>query len=168
MLPSKTSLEISGFGLRKRELLIVGLSFILMLVILAVPFSGLFVRIVLGVSLMAGGILLAFWRVKKEWTLEAWLWQAFKYNLRTRDLSRGFVPLSRRPARKTGLRDQAEPGRMGQVVLTLPGWLSPQSNAALAGYVISIALVLVLLAWVGTGGLLLIQAELQELVQVQR
>lgn len=168
MLPSKTSLEISGFGLRKRELLIVGLSFILMLLILALPLSRLFVRIVLGVSLMAGGILLAFWRVKKEWTLEAWLWQAFKYDLRTRDLSRGFVPFARRSVRQPGLQDQAEPGWREQVVLTLPGWLSPQSNAALAGYVLSIALVLVLLAWVGTGGLRLIQAELQEIVQVIR
>lgn len=169
MLPVKTSFKTSGFGVGKRELIIIGASFALLLLIFAVPFAALFLRIVTGFGVMAGGVLLAFWRVRKTWTLEAWLMAALRFSLRTRTLAKGSREVgqageSRRrsgPGRGVPLPEHSPLKRFDtQPIFRLPTWLSPRSNGELVGYVLCFSALAILLTWFGTSGVAKMQREI--------
>lgn len=164
-LPTKASFETTGFGVRKRELVIIGVALAGTLFILIIPFAAIFARIILGTMVMAAGILYAFWRIRKYWTVEEWIINKIKYQSRTRKFIKGGAFITQNHAVAVEGTLPEKPAREYQPAsFTLPSWLTPQSNFQLIGYVLSFAALVIFFAWVGTDGVAVMQYQMQQIL----
>lgn len=168
-LPSKTSFKGTGFGINKRELILIGGGFLAMMLTLAIPFAGLFFRIFLGFSIMAASVIYAMWRVNGHWTIENWFMQKMRHNASKKRYVKGYsgnaagssntyVATEPRPVEKrSDVSDVRE-----APIFRLPRHLTPKNNGELLGYVISAFVLVIMLAWIGTSGFREIAIQLQE------
>jgi hypothetical protein len=177
-IPTKTSFQTTAFGVRARELVILCAAGFLGLALLALPLGSIFIRILLAAGLSGAGILAAFWRVERTWTIEAYLFNRWKYSLRPRRFVKGgsqfggaampwevsspAVPETVREEDGKASREKDAPAAQAQPLFWLPERLVPHSNGELAGFVLSSFAVTVFLGWVtASGGVGLIQSQLQ-------
>jgi hypothetical protein len=181
-IPTKTSFQTTAFGVRARELVILCGGGFIGLALLALPLGSIFIRILLAAGLSGAGILFAFWRVERTWTIEAYLFNRWKYSLRSRRFVKGgsqFEGASlsweapESTATQTVQKDDSKVSRkndaeatQGEPLFWLPERLVPHSNGELVGFVLSSFAVTVFLSWVtASGGVGLIQSQLQLLAQ---
>lgn len=170
-LPSKTSFKGTGFGINQRELILIGGGFFAMLLTLAIPFAGLFLRIFLGFSVMAAAVIYAMWRVNGHWTIENWSMQKMRHHASKKRYVKGYsgsaagssntyVATAPHPVEK-----HPETSAVREApIFRLPGRLTPRSNGELLGYVLSTFVLVIMLAWIGTSGLEEIAIQLQEVL----
>ncbi len=165
-LPIKTTFKGTGFGINKRELVFVATGFILMTLILAVPFTGILARIILGFAVMGGILIYAFWRIHGHWTIEAWCWQKIRHKASIKRFIKGYSGAEEAEQGSFAVSqsaDQFTPER-AEPLFNLPSWLTPRSNAELLGYVLSTFSLVVFLSWVGTSGVQEIHWQFGELL----
>jgi hypothetical protein len=168
-LPSKTSFQGTGFGINKRELILIGGGFFAMLLTLAIPFAGLFFRIFLGFSVMAAAVIYAMWRVNGHWTIENWFMQKMRHNASKKRYVKGYSGSATASSNTYGateplpVENRPEPSDVREAPLfRLPSRLTPRTNGELLGYVISTFVLVIMLTWIGTSGLEEIAIQLQE------
>jgi hypothetical protein len=190
-IPAKTSFKTTAFGVRARELIIAGGAGFLGLAVLALPLGSIFIRILVMAALFSAGILYAFWRVERAWNIEEYLFNRWKYGLRSRRFVKGGVArntanqfegasidegalgwgLSPNLEQNTPEAANGKAAREGppsgweRVIVWLPEGWGPHSNGELAGRVLTGLALVVFLAWVATtGGVPAIQVQIQLLV----
>ena len=88
-IPAKTSFKNTAFGVRARELVIAGGAGFVGLAVLALPLGSIFIRIAVMAGLSGAGILYAFWRVERTWSIEEYLFNRWKYGIRSRRFVKG-------------------------------------------------------------------------------
>jgi hypothetical protein len=173
-LPAKTDFSTTALGVRPRELVISGVAGFLGLALLTLPLGSIFVRILIAAGLTSAGVLYAFWRVHRVWTVEAYLYRRLVYDFRTRRFLKG-------GAAAAGFSAQAEtdPGAtpsasttkaaappagvdQAQPLFWLPAALSPRSNRELVGLVGAWFAVTVFVGWMlASGGIEDVQVHLR-------
>ncbi len=181
-IPAKTSFKTTAFGVRARELVIAGGAGFVGLAILALPVGSIFIRIVVMAGLSGAGILYAFWRVDRTWSIEEYLFNRWKYGIRSRRFVKGGslfegVSIGVGPygsGLSSGLGGNVSTGVAGKPRREFPfsGWektlfwlpesWEPHSNTELTGMVLSVFALVVFLAWVGTtGGVSALEVQIQ-------
>jgi hypothetical protein len=180
-VPAKTNFATTALGVRPRELVITGAAGFLGLALLALPLGSIFVRILIAAGLTGAGVLYAFWRVNRVWTVEAYLFQRLRYSQRARRFLKGGAagqdrqpdPASPAPPPGAASSTQSEASvqpaasQPAEPLFWLPAALSPQSNRELLGLVGAWFAVTVFLGWMlASGGIEDIQIHLRLLWSV--
>jgi hypothetical protein len=173
-LPAKTDFSTTALGVRPRELIISGAAGFLGLALLTLPLGSIFVRILIAAGLTSAGVLYAFWRVHRVWTVEAYLYRRLVYDFRARRFLKG-------GAAAAGFSAQAEVNRgappststtkaaappagagLAEPLFWLPATLSPRSNRELIGLVGTWFAVTVFVGWMlASGGIEDVQVHLR-------
>jgi hypothetical protein len=165
-IPSKASLSTTSFGISRREIFLLGAAVLVGLTLLAVPYAPIFGRVVLSFLFMGGMTIYTFWRVEKQWPIEVYLFNRLKYEARGRAFVRGGQrTLSRQEGNGAEYEKIPETYSPAGGVLLEVSWFSNQQMAA---SVLGVVILAVLLAWVGTGGVVDAQIQLQILFRNPR
>lgn len=167
-IPAKTNFTTTALGVGPRELVITGAAGFLGLALLALPLGSIFLRILIAAGLSSAGVLFAFWRVKRVWTVEAYLFQRLRYSRRARRFLKGgaeasgigahTVPGSEAASSSAAPAVQERPSAQPasehseEPLFWLPAALSPQSNGELLGLVGSWFAVTIFLGWMLASG----------------
>jgi hypothetical protein len=114
-------------------------------------------RLVAAFVSFGGAVIFTFWRVEGVYTLEEELFNRLRFARRPRRYVRGGVKQHR--LQRIGFAEKTTP-KERQVFLKVPATWIPQSNEELLARVLSLAGFVILLAWVGRGGV----TESQKLV----
>jgi len=156
-LSSKTPLNITQFGAPARDMTIIGTALVVSLIILATPFAGIFIRIIVAAALFTCSVVYAFWRVDRVWPIEVYLKNKYGWTLKNRLFVKGGAKSAHLGQPAIAKKETYD----APVLFWLPEMLSPKSNAQLLSTMFSIFMIIVFLSWVGTGGIEHAQAAIR-------
>jgi hypothetical protein len=173
-IPAKTNFSTTALGVRPRELVISGVAGFLGLALLTLPLGSIILRILIAAGLTSTGVLYAFWRVHRVWTVEAYLYRRLVYGFRARRFLKGGAaaagysaqaePNHGAPSTAPTTESAAPPVGAGpaQPLFWLPAALSPRSNRELLGLVGAWFAVTVFVGWMlASGGIEDVQVHLR-------
>ncbi len=181
-VPAKTSFKTTSFGVRARELIIAGTAGFIGLALLAIPIGSIFIRIIAAAALFSAGILYAFWRIDRTWSLEEYFFNRWKHGVRSRRFVKGGSEFDGtsinvglagpEPTAATGevkVVNKPTHRKRGtgwnKVLVWVPDWMVPESNVELSGMVLSVFALVVFLAWMWkSGNVATLQGEIQILL----
>ncbi|MCB2160636.1 hypothetical protein KQH40_00960 [bacterium] len=168
-IPGKASLSTTSFGISKREVVLLGATIFIGLILLAIPYAPVFIRVAVSFIFMGGLALYTFWRVEKQWPIEVYVINKIRYMTRNRAYVKGgesiVIPKqSNEPSRsnkqgKSAIPDTYAPE--GGYLFEVASFTNAQLLATITGMVF----LAILLACAGTGGIEDAQNQLRYLLR---
>lgn len=161
-LPGKANLSTTSFGISKREVFLLGGAIFIGLVLLAIPYGPIMVRVVISFLFMGALAIYTFYKVEKQWPIEVYLINKLKYKMRHRAYVKGGQSIVSKENQARSFEEKQK--KAAQTYQPAGGYLlgmKPYSNFELVVSVSGVVFFAILLAWVGTGGVEEAQVQLR-------